>query len=278
MMVETMEQTLEGMRMKYLLLMISMIFSISVLPIEIVESFDLRAYDPVQVGLKDFSCEVRLKGLTERLKNELVSLNIKDEVYYKLYWLYPGKLDIEIEGLPRGFEELRNNLKNLIVNRVDFLIPQKLGKKLRSYELTEKKTSSGSVVKGTDPTNNKAVNRLELIFSRDGKLNQYKSYSPLGFQESTFQYEKKSWSKNKWVLGEMKAKTIQGPQVTEIDTEVDYENFVGFGFPEKIKIETKQYVVAPGKEERKQERTGTTELSFSEYKINVGEATKHFRN
>ncbi len=264
--------------MKHLLLIISVTFCFAAHSVELIESFDLRTYDPLKNGLKDFSCEIRLKGLTERLKKELVSLDIKDEVYYKLFWIYPGKLDLVVEGLPRGFQELRNNLKNLIVNRVDYLVPQKLGKRIRGYELTPQKTSSGTLVKAKDPANSKAVNKIELMFDKEGKLSTYKSYSPLGFQQSVFSYTKKSWSKNKWVLNEVKAKTIQGPQVTEIETEIDHENYVGYGFPEKILISTTQYVVAPGKDEKKQERTGQTELSFSNYKINAGEATKHFRN
>lgn len=264
--------------MKVFFLIISIFLSLNLRALEIIENFDLRSYDPVRNGLKDFTCEIRLEGLTERLKSELVSLKLKNEVYYKLYWLYPGKVDIVVQGLPNGFKELRNNLKNLVVNRVDYLVPQKLGTRLRSYKLTTQKIRSGVLIKGEDPTNTKAVNRIELIFDGDDRLKSYKSYSPLGFQESKFEYGKKSWSKNKWVLEGSEAKTIQGPQVTEINTKVKYGNKVGIGFPESIKINTTQYVVAPGKKERKQERTGTTELMFSNYKINSGEAQKYFRN
>lgn len=255
-----------------------MFLSNAILGSEVIENFDLRSYDPVRNGLKDLTCEIRLKGLTERLRKELVSLKIPGEVYYKLYWLYPGKLDIVIEGLPKGFNELKNNLKNLVVNRVDYLIPQKLGKRLRSYKMTTKSVKNGLLVKGEDPTNTKAVNRIELMFDGDERLLSYKSYSPLGFQQSTFEYGKKSWSKNKWVLEKSFAKTIQGPQVTEIETEIDYGNQVGFGFPESIEIETTQYVVAPGEKEKKQERKGETVLTLSKYKINSGEAQKYFRN
>ena len=264
--------------MKVYFLIISIFLSNAIFGSEVIENFDLRSYDPVSNGLKDLTCEIRLKGLTERLKKELVTLKIPDEVYYKLYWLYPGKLDIIVEGLPRGFTELKTNLKNLVVNRVDFLIPQKLGKRLRSYKLTTKSVRGGTLVKGEDPTNTKAVNKIEIMFDGDEKLKSYKSYSPLGFQDSSFEYGKKSWSKNKWVLEKSFAKTIQGPQVTEIVTEIDYGNQVGFGFPEEIEIETTQYVVAPGKKEKKQERKGTTELTFSKFKVNSGEAQKYFRN
>lgn len=253
-------------------------FMMSSMASEAVQLFDLKTYDPVKVGLKDFSCEVRLAGITDKIKQNFPTLNIKDEIYYKLYWVAPGKVDFQVMGMPSGFREIKQNLKNLVVNRLDYLIPQPLGKRFRSYKMTEMKQSGGIKVIGEDPTNSLPVNKVDMFFDNEGKLSSYKSYSPVGFRESRFDYGKKSWSKNKWVLKEVEAKMIQGPQVTEIETEIDYKNYVGFGFPEKISIETKQYVVSPEQNEKKNERTGKTEITFSNYKINDGAAQKYFRN
>ncbi len=252
--------------------------SFSVLSSEQLQLFDLKTYDPVKVGLKDFTCEVRLKGITEKIQKDFAAIKLKGEVYYKLYWAYPGKVDFKIEGIPPGFNELRQNLKNLVVNRLDYLIPQALGKRFRGYELIEKKLGSGVRVIGTDPTNTLPINKVELYFDRDEKLKSYKSFSPLGFKESTFEYKKKSWSKNKWVLEGVEAKMIQGPQVTEIVTEMDFENIEGYGFPTEIKVETTQYVVSPEDNEKKNERKGESILTFSKYKINDGAALRYFRN
>jgi hypothetical protein len=243
-----------------------------------VEDFDLRSYSPIKNGLKDLYCEVRLKGLTEKIKKQFVTLKIKQEIFFKLYWIYPGKIDFVVEGLPKGFLELRQNLKNLVASRIDYIIPQELAPKLQSYSLKVKKSSSGTLVIGEDPTNNKAINKLEINFKKDGRLSRYKSYSPLGFQQSKFDYSKQSWSKNKWVLEKVEAKMIQGPQITESTTTVKYENQVGFGFPISVLVETKQYVAAPGKEERKLERKGESEIAFSNYKVNSGTAQKYFRS
>lgn len=263
---------------KLTMLITLLMFSIGALSSEQLTLFDLKTYDPIKVGLKDFTCEVRLDGITEKIKNDFAAINLKGEVYYKLYWAYPGKVDFEIIGLPSGFNELRQNLKNLVINRLDYLIPQPLGKRFRGYELTEKKLGSGIRVIGTDPTNTLPVNKIELYFDREEKLKSYKSFSPLGFRESTFDYKKKSWSKNKWVLEEVTAKMIQGPQVTEIQTEMDFENIEGYGFPTQIKVETTQYVVSPEDNEKKNERKGQSLLTFSKYKINDGAALKYFRN
>lgn len=253
------------------------LFSPTVFGVDLLENFDLRSYSPVKNGLKDFTCQIRVKGLTDQIKKDLVNVKINDEVYYRLFWLYPGKMDIVVEGLPKGFEELKQNLKGLVVNRVDYLVPQDLTKRLRPYKMSSKPIKGGTIVLGTDPSNRLAVNKIELKFDSSEKLTSYKSYSPLGFQQSSFEYGKKSWSKNKWVLESVEAKTVQGPQITEIKTEIEYENNVGYGFPTEINIKTLQYVLAPGENEKKNERSGETEISFSNYKINSGEAQKYFR-
>jgi len=244
---------------------------------ELLENFDLRSYSPVKNGMKDFTCLIKVKGLTEQVKKSLVNVKINDEIYYRLYWLYPGKIDIIVEGLPKGFKELKQNLKSLVVNRIDYIVPQDLTTRLRAYKMKKKAIKKGTLLVGEDPTNQLAVNKIELLFDGDEKLKSYKSYSPLGFQESKFDYSKKSWSKNKWVLEEVNAKTVQGPQFTEIKTEIKYENFVGYGLPTQINIETLQYVVAPGENERKNERSGETEIHFSDYKINSNLARNYFR-
>ncbi len=243
-----------------------------------VTDFDLMSYSPVKMGLKDIYCEVRVDGLTEQVKKQYVTVKIRDEIYFQLYWMYPGKVAIEVEGVPLGFEQLKQNLIGLIVNRIDYLVPQDLSPKLRGYNLKSKKSGGSIILEGVDPTNTKAVNKIEVGFDNQGILKKYKSYSPLGFQNSIFEYEKKSWSKNKWVLDEIEAKMIQGPQVTETNTEIKYENVAGFGMPERITVSTKQSVVAPGEEEKKIERTGESKITFSNYKLNVGEAQKFFRS
>ena len=242
-----------------------------------VSDFDLLSYSPVKFGLKDVYCEVRIDGLAEQVKKQYVTVKVKDDVYYQVYWMYPGKLGIEVVGLPRGFDQLKQSLIGIVVNRLDYLIPQELAPRLRGYKMEKKKSSSGVMLEGEDPTNTKAVNKIAVGFDSQGVLKSYKSYSPLGFQDSDFTYTKKSWSKNKWVLDEVKAKMIQGPQITETETEIEYTNEAGFGMPISVKVETKQSVVAPGENEKKIERTGESQITFSNYKLNVGEAQKYFR-
>jgi len=244
----------------------------------LISDFDLTAYNPLKTGLKDISCEVRVDGLTEQIKKQYVTINIKSEIYYQVYWMYPGRMGIEVIGIPRGFEQIKDSLVGLIANRLDYMVPQELSPGLRSYKFNQTKKNGEVVLEGQDPTNKMAVNKLEIGFSKDGVLKSYKSYSPLGFQKSNFTYDKKSWSKNKWVLSSVEADMIQGPQKTSSVTRIEYTNVAGYGMPEKIEIETKQSVVAPGKNEEKIARSGTNILNFSNYKLNNGEAQKYFRS
>ncbi len=242
-----------------------------------VSDFDLMAYSPVKFGLKDLTCEVRIEGLAEQVKKQYVTIKVKDDVYYEVYWMYPGKLGVEVVGLPFGFDQLKQSLIGLVINRLDYLIPQDLAPKLRGYKLEKKKVNNLVMLEGEDPTNTKAVNKIAVGFDGQGILKSYKSYSPLGFQESEFEYEKKTWSKNKFVLENVNAKMIQGPQITETQTDIEYANEAGFGMPREVKIVTKQSIVAPGENEKKEERSGESKITFSKYKLNVGEAQKYFR-
>ncbi|CAN0101634.1 unnamed protein product, partial [Chrysoparadoxa australica] len=71
-------------------------FMNSAYAVDLLENFDLRSYSPVKNGLKDFTCQIRVKGLTDQVKKDLVNVKINDEIYYKLYWVYPGKIDITV--------------------------------------------------------------------------------------------------------------------------------------------------------------------------------------
>jgi len=243
-----------------------------------ISDFDLTSYSPIKVGLRDLVCEIRLDGLTKQVKKQYVTVKVGKEVFYKLYWIYPGKFYVDVEGIPQGFEQLKQSLVGLIVNRLDYIIPQELAPRMRGYELKKTKgDGTGLTFGGIDPTNTKPINKIEIGFNRKGALKRYKSFSPLGFQESKFKYAKKSWSKNKWVLDKVNAKMIQGPQVTISDTVIKYKNIGGYGLPKEIIIKTRQKLVAPGEGEKEIERTGESKIRFSNYKLNIGVAQKFIR-
>ncbi len=234
-----------------------------------VEQFDLRYYHPENYGLKDLVFEIRISDLVKRL-NANKTLGKLEDVYYKIYWMFPGEYRIEINGLPNGFMQIKNGLKQMIKARLDYVIPQKLAPKVRSYKLTSTKKASGILVKGVDQTHTKPVNEINLLFDVRGKLKEFKTYSPVGVNNSEMDLNVKPWSHNKWVIDKVKV-VNSGTQITTINSEIDYTTIAGFGFPEKIDITTK---VKPYEANSKRIIVVKSTLLFSKYEVNSGKAQR----
>jgi len=235
-----------------------------------VEQFDLRYYHPENYGLKDLVFEIRISDLVKRL-NANKALGKLEDVYYKVYWMFPGEYRIEINGLPNGFAQMKRGLKQMIKSRLDFVIPQKLAPKVRSYKLSSSKKSGGVLVKGVDQTHTKPVNEINLLFDARGKLKEFKTFSPVGVNNSEMKLNVKPWSHNKWVVDNLKV-TNSGTQITTIDYELDYTTIAGFGFPEKIDITTE---VKPYETNSKNVQTVKSTLLFSTYEVNTGKAQRY---
>lgn len=240
-----------------------------------IENFDIRYYDPANYGLRDLVFEIRMSNLLDTMKERL---NLKDlvDIYFKIYWMYPGKYKVDVEGLPAGFKEIKAELKSMVKNRLDFVIPQRLSPKVRSYELESKKSKAGTTITGIDKTHTRAVNEIRLSFDGGGKLTGFKTMSPMGVNTSQMKMSAKSWSHNKWVVDDLVVKTVQGIQMTQINHNVEYENIDGFGFPKKVKVETVRKLIRPTSEKAEDKGMSiSTEVKFSKYEVNTGKAQRY---
>ena len=241
---------------------------------ELISTYDLRTYHPEQYSLKDLVFEVRIEDLVQKLRERLSLKDLKD-VYFKVYWMFPGKYKIDVVGLPKGLTQIEKELKTLIQPRLDFVIPERLGPKLRSYSLKYSKKGKNVYVKAIDPTQAKDINEMQMIFNEGGQLKQLKTLSPAGVSVAKMKMGPKGWSHNKWVLQGLEIKTILGVQVTKMKHDVSYEKFSGFGFPSEIKTVMEQELLNSSKvkgNERK--RKFDSEMMFKNYQINTGEARK----
>ncbi|MBT7608508.1 MAG: hypothetical protein HN576_02050 [Bacteriovoracaceae bacterium] len=240
-----------------------------------VENFDIRYYHPVNYGLKDLVFEVRVKNLLEKL-NKRLSLGALADVYFKVYWMMPGKYKLEVNGLPKGFKEIKAELKSMIKNRLDFVIPLKLAPKIRSYSLTSSKLKSGTRIVGMDRTHTRAVNEIQLKFNRKGMLEGFKTLSPMGVNNSKFKMSAKGWSHNKWVVDTLTVDSIQGIQKTSMRHKINYVPIDGFGFPVKVVISTSQEILhTKSSKASKSKRELNTEILFSKYEVNTGKAQRY---
>ena len=244
---------------------------------EIIQTFDIRTYDPLGYSLRDLTFEIRLESMTEFVKKRLVDTKIK-EVFFKVYWVFPGKFDIQVKGLPKGFYEIRSELKALVINRLDYVIPQKLAPKLRGYRFKESKTKRGTMIVAKDPSQQKNVNEIRISFNKEGKLTSFATSSPAGYQKAKMMMSPKSWSHNKWVLDSIVSTSIAGMQTTKIESNLKYFNKDGFGFPQVVSVLTTQKIQAPSSKNTKpQERQVESVIRFSNYRVNSGEAKEYFK-
>ncbi len=246
-------------------------------PVDVIRAFDLKQYHPENYGLKDLVFEARIKGL-DKVLSDSKYLGKVHKVYFKVYWVFPGRSKIEIHGLASGFKKLRTELKTIIASRLWMVIPQKLMGQFRSFQLDQKVNSNGIVITGEDPTNLKQVNKIRLQFDNDNRLLEYKSFSPFGIQTTYLQMSDKSWSHNKLVTEKVKVVNQIGARQNVSETKLEYVVQGRVGLPQKLKItnwnEMDESRIKGAKEfNKKSRKSGATfELLFSKFEINTKKA------
>jgi hypothetical protein len=234
-------------------------------------SFDLKVYNPQKIGLKDLTYEVRISNLKDILKSKL-TIPIKNEVYFKAYWMSPGRLKVEVYGLPEGFVELKNELSKLVHMRSDLVIPQSFSNKMRSYKFSKKREAQYLVYTGIDESNQRSINKVTAKLTSDSILKSFTTFSPLGKQSAEFSFAKSSWSNNKLSLKKLETTAMAGITKTNMITEIDYIVVEGYGFPKTVKVQTIVEIV--GRQGQNDKKKVNIMISFSNYKINKGEAVK----
>lgn len=242
--------------------------------IEVIQRFDQRQYSPAKYGLKDLTFEVRIDELEKNIKQRFALDKVKD-LHFKVYWLSPGRMDIVVNGLPPGFENLRNELKKLIVERMEYVVPQDMAPRLRSYEFTAANAGKRTILSGVDKTLSNAITEIQLTFEQDSSLRAMKTTSPSGSQIATFSTGTKPWSHSKLVVEKVSLEGVTGIQKTQVVTELDYLAKDGFGFPKEIKTTTTVTAMTNQKSE-KTSATISSRVYLSEFQVNGGEARKYF--
>lgn len=241
---------------------------------EMIKEFDQNQYSPIKYGLKDLIFEARVEGLEESLKLRF-ALDKLNDPHFIVYWATPGRIDIEVMGLPPGFETLKQELKKIIIERLEYIVPQDLSGRLRGYSFEESKSTKGTVqLKGKDETHSKPISQIHLSFDSDARLRSMKTFSPSGSQTAKFKVDVKAWSHSKRVVESVVLEAITGIQKNTVETTISYLVKDGFGLPKTI--ETITTVEAMTNKEGSNKETMKALLSFKDYKINSGEAQKYF--
>jgi hypothetical protein len=238
---------------------------------EEIQQFDLRYYNPINFGLKDLVFEARITGLLETL-NKQKSYGLLTDLYFKIYWIFPGKFHVDVFGLPNGFHRVKRELSNIIKTRLDYVIPQKLASKLRSYSIKKKKVGNRTQIKALDESHMRTVSEMHFYFKRKGVLEEVKTFSPVGSNKAKLSMEVKQWSHNKLVLSGVETESMQGMQKTIVNSDIKYMTVKGFGFPKQINSQTTYELVLGNKKETKS--GAESEIIFSKFEVNTKKAAR----
>jgi hypothetical protein len=220
--------------------------------VEELEQFEIRSYTPQLNGVKDLVFEVRVDGLKDIIEKSLAIGKLAD-LYFKVYWTNPNEFRIEVEGLPKGFKEVKDDLRQLIKGKLDFVIPEKVSERLKQYTLKVEPITDGKLLKAIDETYTLAVPEIDLTFDKSGRLKLLETKMSANAVKTEFFHSPKSWSNNKLVLDRV-------------------------GLPSKLVVKNVvEFMVPPEKEKEKpklQKKETSTVLRFTKYEINTGKATR----
>lgn len=245
--------------------------------IDELEQFEIRSYAPQKSGVTDLVFEARIDHLTEMLSKNL-SLGKLSDVYFKIYWLSPSEYKIEVEGLPKGFSEIKSDLSSLIKGKLEFVLPEKFSDKFKNYTLKAEPITNGKLIHAIDTTYTLAVPEVDIVIDKSGQLKTIETRAPMSAVKSEFFHSPKSWSNNKLVLDKVVLSSRQGAANLTTINEIEYLNVNGVGFPEKITIKNVSEMTIPATEKEKEKKikneTGTI-IKFSKYEVNLGKAQRH---
>lgn len=244
--------------------------------IEEINMYEIRSYDPQKGGLVDLVFEARIEKLTDIL-NKAGNFGKLSDVHYKIYWISPDQYKIEIFGLPKGFQEVRDDLVTLIKAKLEFIIPEKFSDKFKGYKLKSEPLGDGKLIKAIDDTYTMIVPEFSIIFDNNGRLKTIENQTIQGAVKSEFFQSPKSWSKNKLVLDRIMLTTKQGLVTNIITNSIEYTSHAGLGFPSKLSIKNivETTIPAIGKEKEKTNKIETVSvIKFTNYEVNTGKAKR----
>lgn len=245
--------------------------------IEEIEQYEIRSYDPQQRGLTDLVFEARIDNLTEIL-NKAQTFGKLIDVYFKIYWISPTQYKVEVMGIPKGFQEVRDDLSALIKGKLEFVIPEKFSEKFKSYTLKAEPIADGKLIKAIDDTYNMTSSEIDIIFDKTSRLKTIETRAPMSVVKTEFFQTPKAWSNNKLVMDKVVSTSRQGNAVLTTTNTIDYMVVGGIGFPAKIAVKNVQEATIPAtakEKEKKVKNESGSVIRFSKYELNTGKAQRY---
>ena len=251
------------------LLVMSSLALAALKPEEMIKRYDEVRYDPVFAGMKDMVLEARVDGMTKQLSDKQIYGKLND-VHYKIFWI-PGKTIIEIQNMPKGFDEIRRGLESMIMPFVDVIIPKMLAPMLKGYDL--KSGENEFVVKAEDPTHTRDVDQMIFVFGEKGELKEAITMRPAASESIKQVMSTKPWSKTKLVVDKIESEVKSASGAVRTVSTIEYKDEMGLGLPSQITVEVGP-VPPKGVDPKTLPKVTSTKISFAGVKVNTGLAAK----
>ncbi len=230
--------------------------------IGIFEDHKIRSYSPVKVGVKDMLFDVRIKGIKDLIRGQTAITSL-DDVYFRVYWYFPDRYKVVVEGLPEGFKVLRNNLKIIVKPYIDLIFSEEVITQFSRYPYVVDEKEKNSYLKKKTTTD---LSEINVKFNKDGLLKVINSKSPYSRISTEFDYSKKSWSKGKFVTDKIIISEISQGIKSVKEMNITHGLISGTGLPESIVV-TERFL-----RDDKEINRNSININFSNYVLNTGKA------
>ncbi len=227
----------------------------------LVRKTDLTAYSIYKAGVKSLSFKMVVQGLLENL-NKRKNLGKLKELYFTVDWRYPQKLKVKVHGLPKGFKELKEQLKMAVYARLPLIFPVEKVKMLQGYKLKYDKKSG--IIRAKDPTGKRALLEVNLKILDSGKLVYVEGIGVAGSQKTSYEGKKTAWSKDKFVYDHVTIEILAKGHKSVVDHNIKFIGVRGVGVPASIKSVTKVVNL----KDKSEKILSNVETVFTDYVIN----------
>lgn len=172
---------------------------------------------------------------------------LKDKLVYSRDEKLIGKLcknsnKTSVEFIYSNIDKLNNleRLKEVYINKLEYIIPTKFSEILKNFEVTKK----GNVYTG-ESVSDSSLNKIIIVMSGKYKIPKKITYKrATGITTMTLKWNRFKWSNNKFVPISMNISKIEGLQNTEMNIKLTYENLVKIGLINKLEISSIQNITS----------------------------------
>lgn len=239
-------------------------------PTAYLNAFDAKIYSLKSKGVKDFVVDIQSSKLTKQLDEQMIFGKVK-EVTFRTYWTAnPERLAIEIIGLPEGFKEVKEDLKNSVLSVMDNILPSTTAQRFSGYKFQVGAAPKEFLAK--DTTGIATIQSYVLKFDKEDKLSEVVGNKAVGSLVLIPKYEKESFTDGKLVLKSLRTTTSENGQTAVVKKVLGYGTSQGIGVVTRVTTSTEQKSAAPGAKPLNSEES----VDFKNYKINSGAAFKYF--